>query len=290
MTRLFELTTHAKHDSAHCLTPNLFRSLKRGDRKKLKLDVKYAYGENESIRFTGFEPLDAFDMRILQALTALAGPSDLSLDICRPESNQTVLALDLIKSLNPQHSAKNEVNRVVTVKICSLLRQLGYTNGKKQIKAAEASLYRLANVTFELRVGDKLWVQHILGYGYDQTSRDLFVTLNHRITDAVLNRGGGRHTIINMDEVRAIKSDPAAILHQRLCAIVDPGKKRNFKIETLMSYVWSYEAEDSTMRTRKQTLLKALEEIQKTASWKFEKLESGLYSVARKKYRTKADG
>ncbi|MET3109463.1 hypothetical protein AAKU58_004320 [Oxalobacteraceae bacterium GrIS 1.18] len=39
----FDLT-HARHDPAHCLAPGLFRSLKRGDRKKLKLDVTYPYG------------------------------------------------------------------------------------------------------------------------------------------------------------------------------------------------------------------------------------------------------
>ena len=39
--------THARHDRAHCLTPEPFRSLKRGDRKKLKLDVTYTYGDGE---------------------------------------------------------------------------------------------------------------------------------------------------------------------------------------------------------------------------------------------------
>jgi hypothetical protein len=56
----FDLT-HARHDPAHCLAPGLFRSLKRGDRKKLKLDVTYIYGEDTQARFVGFEPLDAGD-------------------------------------------------------------------------------------------------------------------------------------------------------------------------------------------------------------------------------------
>lgn len=61
----FDLT-HARHDPAHCLAPGLFRSLKRGDRKKLKLDVTYPYGEGEQIEFSGPEPLGADDLRILQ--------------------------------------------------------------------------------------------------------------------------------------------------------------------------------------------------------------------------------
>ena len=55
--------THVRHDPAHCLAPGLFRSLKRGDRKRCKLDVTYTFGEDESMRFVEFEPLGADDMR-----------------------------------------------------------------------------------------------------------------------------------------------------------------------------------------------------------------------------------
>lgn len=289
MTRLFEVTTHAKHDPAHCLAPNLFRTLKRGDRKKLKLDVKYEYGQSESIRFTGFEPLDAFDMRVLQALTALAGPSTLLLDLKRPERKQSLMALDLINSLDPKQNSKTEVYRVVETKVCALLKQIGYADGKKNIQAVDSSLYRLANVTFDLTIGYEHWVQHILGYCYDKKNGNLVVSINHRITDAVLSRNGCRHTIINMNEVRAIKSDPAAILHQRLCAIIDPGKKREFKLETLITYIWTYEVGRSAFRSRKQTLLKCLNEIEQTGAWKFELLRSDIWIVSRKGYRTNAD-
>ena len=62
----FDLT-HARHDPTHCLAPGLFRSLKRGERKRLKLDVTYHYAENEQARFVGFEPLGADDMRLTPA-------------------------------------------------------------------------------------------------------------------------------------------------------------------------------------------------------------------------------
>ncbi len=71
--------THARHDPMHCLAPGLFRSLKRGERKKLKLDVTYSYGQNQSARFIGFEPLGADDMRLLQGLVALSGPKGVIL-------------------------------------------------------------------------------------------------------------------------------------------------------------------------------------------------------------------
>ena len=74
----FDLT-HARHDPMHCLVPGLFRSLKRGERKRLKLDVTYHYAENEQARFVGFEPLGADDMRLLQGLVALGGPKGIIL-------------------------------------------------------------------------------------------------------------------------------------------------------------------------------------------------------------------
>ncbi|KAE9673234.1 replication protein C, IncQ-type, partial [Escherichia coli] len=71
--------THVRHDPAHCLAPGLFRSLKRGDRKRCKLDVTYTFGEDESMRFVGFEPLGADDMRLLQGIVALGGPNGILL-------------------------------------------------------------------------------------------------------------------------------------------------------------------------------------------------------------------
>lgn len=76
--------THVRHDPAHCLAPGLFRSLKRGDRKRCKLDVTYTFGEDESMRFVGFEPLGADDMRLLQGIVALGGPNGILLTPERP--------------------------------------------------------------------------------------------------------------------------------------------------------------------------------------------------------------
>ena len=49
--------THVRHDSAICLVPGLFRTVKRGDYKKKKLHLVYEFGPKEKIEFLGFEPL-----------------------------------------------------------------------------------------------------------------------------------------------------------------------------------------------------------------------------------------
>ncbi|EFI8462654.1 hypothetical protein A9Y62_005642 [Escherichia coli] len=43
--------SHVRHDPAHCLAPGLFRALKRGERKRSKLDVTYDYGDGKRIEF-----------------------------------------------------------------------------------------------------------------------------------------------------------------------------------------------------------------------------------------------
>lgn len=278
MAKNFNLTTHARHDSAHCLAPNLFVTLKRGERKKLKLDVSYEFNTNESLRFIGFEPLDASDMKLLQALVALAGPSEILLDLDDPKSD---LAKNLVKLIDPKHSAVMEDSRIVNVTITTLLNECGLTDGGSNRATAIDSLLRLSNVTVVATINKKQWSCHLLSYGVDQRSKKILVALNPRITDAVLGRR--QHTTINMEEVRAIRTDTAAILHQRLCAVVDESKYKLLKEETLISYIWANteNSNPETIRLNRCKLKKAIKDIEITCKWKFEMLGNRTYKVTR---------
>ena len=284
MAKSFNLTTHARHDAAHCLAPNLFVTLKRGDRKKLKLDVSYEFNANESLRFIGFEPLDASDMKLLQALVALAGPSEIILDLDEPKSDS---AKNLVKLMDPKQSALLEDSRIVNVTMTKLLNECGLTDGGSNREKAIESLLRLSNVTVVATIKKKQWSCHLLSYGLDQGSNKIVVALNPRITDAVL--GKRQHTTINMEEVRAIKTDTAAILHQRLCAVIDEGKSKALKEETLISYIWSNteHSESHTVRQNRFKLKKAIKDIENTNKWKFEELGAGTYKVNRYKIALK---
>ncbi|MFO6132975.1 replication protein C, IncQ-type, partial [Pseudomonas aeruginosa] len=116
----FDLT-HARHDPMHCLVPGLFRSLKRGERKRLKLDVTYHYAENEQARFVGFEPLGADDMRLLQGLVALGGPKGI---ILTPEPTAD-LPKQLRLFLEPKFDAVGQDALVVRESMTSLLGEIG---------------------------------------------------------------------------------------------------------------------------------------------------------------------
>ena len=282
MIKSFDLTTHAKHDSAHCLAPNLFRTIKRGDKKKLKLDIQYEFNKDEILRFVCFEPLDVSDMRLLQALVALAGPSEIILDLDSPSSDA---AKELIKILDPKHSALLDESRVVNVNLSNLLAECGLENGGSNRKKAIESLIRLSNVTIIANINKKVWSCHLLSFAMDEINKKIFVALNPRITDAVL--GNKRYTTISMEEVRAIKTDAGAILHQRLCAIVDLGKTRAIKEETMIGYIWPKDDNVNTniksdnLRQRKTRLKKAIKDISNAGGWKFIENGSGAITVSR---------
>ena len=220
---MFDLT-HARHDPAHCLAPGLFRSLKRGDRKKLKLDVTYRYGDNEQIEFKGPEPLGADDLRVLQGLVAMAGPNGV---ILHPEP-QTEVGIQLRLLLEPRWDAVEKDALVIKSSYRKLAREIGYADidGGKTGRLIRDSIERLWTVSIIVQIGKRRQGFHLLAeYASDEADGKLFVALNPRITEAIL--GQRSYTRIEMDEVRGLKSDPARLIHQRLCGWLDPGSRHS---------------------------------------------------------------
>ena len=251
----FDLT-HARHDPAHCLAPGLFRSFKRGNRTKLKLDVTYEYGE-QTLRFVGFEPLDAQDMRMLQGIVALSGPNGIILT----DEPDTDRGKQLRLLLNPKLAAADEDALVVKGTLGGLMREIGYvTDGAEARKDLKNSLRRMAGLTVFVSEGRREASFHLLSYAFDEEDNSLFIALNPRVTEAVLGRRG--FTRIEMSEVRALQSDPARLIHQRICGRIGPNKSCQSELDTLCEYVWPEPTENAnTLKTRRQTVRKALAEL-----------------------------
>ncbi len=254
--------THARHDPAHCLAPGLFRSLKRGDRKKLKLDVTYTHGK-DSIRFWGPEPLGVDDMRVLQGLVAMAAISGesgrgilLKSESENPIGQQMRLLLDL------QWDAKEQDAMIAKGSFRQLARELGYaTDGGSQFKTIRDCIERLWAVsTVVERDGKRQGFRILSEYASDEDGGKLFVALNPRLAEAIV--GQRPYSRIDMAEVRALQTDPARLIHQRLCGWIDPGKADEVKLDTLCDYVWPDKAANpNTIKTRRQTVRKALAEL-----------------------------
>ena len=119
---------------------------------------------------------------------------------------------------------------------------------------------------------------------YDSDSADgrLHVALNPRIAQAIL--GESRHCRISLAEVRALKTDPARLIHQRLCGWIDAGKSGKTTIETLCSYVWMDEANFEAMKKRKQTARKAMKEMV-DLGWVITEYVRGKFEVSRPSFK-----
>lgn len=254
--------THARHDPSHCLAPGLFRSLRKGERKRLKLDVTYTFGD-DSIHFWGPEPLGADDLRILQGLVAMAATSGDSGRgiVLRPETEaehgrQLRLGLDL------QWDAIEKDVMVARGSFRQLAGEIGYPDidGGSRFKAIRDSIRRLWAVSVIVKRGGREQGSRILSsYVSDEASGKLFIALNPRLAEAIV--GDRRHTRIDMGEVRALQTDPARLIHQRLCGWIDPGKEGKIETDTLAEYVWPDVASAEAMKKRRGTVKKALAEL-----------------------------
>lgn len=270
--------SHVRHDPAHCLAPGLFRALKRGERKRSKLDVVYDYGDGKRIEFSGPEPLGADDLRILQGLVAIAGPCGLVLG---PEP-KTEGGQQLRLFLEPKWEAVEANAMVVKGSYRALAREIGYsTDSGKHFRVIRDCIERMWKVSIIAQNGRRRQGFRLLAeYASDEADGRLYVALNPLIAQAVM--GGGQYVRISMDEVRALNSETARLLHQRLCGWIDPGKTGKAAIDTLCSYVWPSAATDSTMRKRRQRVREALSELA-ALGWTVDEYAAGKYDIARPK-------
>ena len=275
--------THTRHDPAHCLAPGLFRSLKKGERKTGKLDVTFVYGD-ESIKFWGPEPLGADDLRVLQGLVAMAATSAengrgimLHPEPRTEEGKQVRIRLDL------KWDAIEKDGMVAKGSYRQLARELGYedADGGKRFRLIRGSIERLWAVSVIVDKGGKRQGFRILSdYESDAKDGKLFIALNPRLASAIV--GDQRHTRIEMSEVRALNSDPARLIHQRLCGWIDQGKSGKIKIDNLAAYVWPdvIEIPAATLRQRRATVKKALLELV-ALGWKAQEGAGGVWSIER---------
>lgn len=270
---LYELT-HARHDPAHCLAPGLFRSLKKGDRKKLKLDVVYEYGSGTRLEFSGPEPLGGDDLRVLQGLVAMAGPQGLLLS---PDP-QTDAGKQLRLFLEPKWEAVQANALVVKGSYRKLAAQIGYLNvdDSRPIRECIERLWKVSIIV--QHKGKRLGYRLLSEYASDDVQGRLHVALNPRIASAVI--GDSPHSRIELSEVRRLQSDPARLIHQRLCGFIDPGKTRPVGLDTLTAYAWPDEAVGSAVRMRHKRAREALAEIE-GCGWTVVESAKGQFEISR---------
>ena len=82
-------------------------------------------------------------------------------------------------------------------------------------------------------------------------------------------------------DVRGVKTDPARLMHQRLCGWIDPSKSGRVGLDTLCGYIWPDEATNpNTLKTRRQTARKALAELA-AVGWTLNEYAKGKWEIKR---------
>ncbi len=258
------ITKTSYQDQANSLAPGLFRTGKRGELNGKGMRVTYQLNENTSVLFMGVA-LGVPELRLLQAITALAALKEtkiIELNTDDANDRQLVLLGDLTGIRPSTKSA------MVCTTYNALMREAGYSSESKDVRDdMKRYLQNLAAVTCVLQGEhtEKAADTRLLLYKVDDTTGEIEISLNTRLTSAII--GNSRFTIVDMDEARALKTDPARLLHNRLSAVVDVGKSRVFSLDTLMSYVWPEPATGSTMRMRRKAIREALNNISATPNW-----------------------
>lgn len=258
LVRPWQYLTHARHDPSHCLTPGLFCSLPRGQRKKRKLDVKHIQG-GTLFEFSGPEPLAVDDLRVMQALVAMATDGM----VLSPEP-QTEGGRQLRLSLETRWDAAQSDAVVIRGSFRAVAQIAGYANPNDTAKVRRC-IERLWKTSVIVQVGNLRYGFRMLSeYAGETRTRDgrLYVAMNPLIAHAVFGGENTKYIYISMEEVRGLKTDPARLIYQRLCGWVDPGgASKQVALDTLCSYVWPDEAKPETMKRRRQKTRRALDEL-----------------------------
>jgi hypothetical protein len=238
---------------------------------------------HSSFHFKGPQRLSAEDLRVLQGVVALASIQQYSFDPRNPVSDNGRKLAKLIKATNDGDDGELLYCAAKTT-VYRLAAEMGYSeDGGGQRRVIIEALDRMAQVTIVYDDESERYPMDFLGYHLMKSTGEILIAVNPQIARAIWQEDNFVH--IDMNEIRCLKGAPARILHQRICAIVDPGKKRPFLIDTLAGYVWPEEAHSaSTMRTRRATIRDAVAEIEMLEGWRVSQVRKNKVVIARRKY------
>jgi len=275
----YELS-HARIDPSHCLAPGLFRSLMKGERKKRKLDIVYQFNSSQRIEFSGPEPLDDLDLRVLQGLVAMAGLSGGLLDIHHPK---TPTGKELSAALEPTGAGLFEDALAIEGSFYKLAKEIGYKNpgSTRTIKDMRDSIERLWKVSIIVRDGSATRGFRLLADNLSSESKGFYVALNPMIAQAALG-AGRRYSKISMAEIRALKTAPARLIHFRLCGFIDPKKEHPtlISVDTLCGYVWPDPTSGRALNKRREKAKLGLLELS-DLGWSINEISKNKFKIAR---------
>jgi hypothetical protein len=273
------LLTHVRHDRETCLTPGLFSTFKRNVERP-KLNVTYAHGDR-AVQFLGPDRLGGDDLRILQFLQARAAPYDRRGSFA--EDPKSLVGQRLAKALDCHGAPASQRKAVIHTTFREIALETGVKwGGGKTAKATLTSLKRMAAITVFLRVGDVEEApdnSRMLAFFANHATGKIDVALSPGLAAAALGQTR-QYVRIEMSEVRALKTDAARIIHQRLCAWVNPGAKKHVTVETLAGYLYPDPAPKLTASAHAKRIARVLHAMDEIAALGWRVTEAGGSTLA----------
>ena len=287
------LPEFAALDPDCALAPGLFRSLPKGEAaRKHRLEVVYPAAGGVTLTFLSPDLLGADDMRVLQGIMALvtrdaAGEGVLKLDgPSDAEGTQLILGFE----------AKDDLQNHIALRLNGSFRAVARAVGLDpdsggNIKKIQASISRLCGLSVlvdgpglfgAIHFMAGIWAKNPTGGG----GGDLRLALNPRLGDIALSGLGvlaEKYIRIDLREVRALRTDAARLIHQRLCGFINPGASGRVRVDTLCGYVWPEATSNArAMRQRRATVRRALRELAGLEPpWTAQEYERGKFEIGR---------
>ncbi|OGT89273.1 MAG: hypothetical protein A2514_07925 [Gammaproteobacteria bacterium RIFOXYD12_FULL_61_37] len=271
-------TEFIRRNSAAGMMPWLFRSYKNGD---VRPGLSIIHGTSSGVRveFSGPELLGADDLRVLQGLVSLATKP---CELLRAELADAAMNEPTERAMRRMKLALGD-DFVIKGSYAALAREIGHADlsDTRTLRACIERMCKVSAITEEgpeeARRQNASRLITDLGNAGNGTNGRLHVDVNPQITGIVLGLNTMR---IDMDEVRALRSDPARLIYQRLCGWICPGKSGRISIGTLCSYVWLEDETCAAIRQRRVRARRALQEII-GLGWQVEEYEPGEYKITR---------
>ncbi len=315
-----KLPEFAPMDPDCALARGLFRSVPNGtERRSLQLVHGVEGGDPGSagwrreVEFLSPFLLGPTDLRTLQGLMALAAEQavyweDRSWVLSRPEDELgRQLALEF-------HASDGERERRVlqiSGSLADLARAVGLDERSgNAIGILKRSLKRLTAVTVWLRFSEwhrvfehgraaaraveksegscrlasAYWSEGAGGGGTGSLRAAVNPALSEVAMAAVVRGGRGvKYIRMDMREVRSLRTGAARLIHQRLCAWINPGDGGRVKLSTLCAYVYHEDAPTpNAAKGRRKAVRRALRELEGfEPPWGVDEYAPGVFAIAR---------
>jgi len=252
---------YAKFPHLFVHAPGLFCCTPKDGSYRRRLDFQYERSNDEGTStydFHGFEQLRSIDLRVLQGVVATACAS-----LSRKDAKEHLFLDGHARKHGLALAGDAVAHTVIAVrfKLSAFARELGYARpNSPTLKRLREAIERLSAVTVVVERPDFKGSYRLLsGYWQEADTGDVVVALNPELSAAVLRKKVFLR--VDMNEVRALKSDAAHLLHHRLLWL-NAGERGKVGLDTLVEYGYGdTPATHSARANRRKSARKALDEL-----------------------------